>query len=719
MLTLYQETTGNNIPGDKTMKSINLSGNKAGKNSSGRNNGFNKKEQRQKDHQIKRLKKVRIWPSIVAFLLSMSLLLLLLIIVYYVFMQIIMDNSFFDTHRSSTRIISHIADEQRLGKTPNEISQSLSNTFIDIEGAYLLDENDNVILGYGQPTYNLDTYNEFEDFSYYEWYMDTSADSEKELAMIFKQGFFFRKDAVISLITNPGSKRNDSYQAIFRVPYWLITNTDVSGGDYLLVKGALTITAKQVLLSLVIFTVIPIIILFPIVFLFINLINSIVNQKRMGKIMYYDLDTGGPNGFYFDLNCKRILSSRSNAKKLYAVVDFYLANHNNLCTFHGAQEGTRYVYSTYRFLQKKMRRNEICAHNAKANFALLLCCHSEAECLERIQSWLNELSMQTNCIENGIYHIGVSFVNPSVSSQGKAIARKNPDIAQIYNNARLAGVTLAGKKENGIVCFNQELLSAQLWEHTVEENMEQALYNGEFKVYLQPKYDPNTEELTGAEALIRWLSPTEGLIPPGRFIPIFEKNGFITKIDDYMVSNVAYLQSQWLAAGKQIVPVSVNISRAHFMQENLAQHLAQLVDVYGVPHNYIEIELTESAFFDDKVTLLKTVKQIKELGFELSMDDFGAGYSSLNSLKDLPLDVLKLDAEFFRGELGDERADIVVSDAIALAKHLNMRIVAEGIEKKEQVDFLASKGCDMIQGFYYSKPVPAEEYFCKMKSQES
>ena len=301
-----------------------------------------------------------------------------------------------------------------------------------------------------------------------------------------------------------------------------------------------------------------------------------------------------------------------------------------------------------------------------------------------------------------VFHSGIYFADGGESD----IAA---DVAQMCNYAASAKNSIRDCEFSSYAMFNKELLDTQLWEHTVEENMGKALANNEFEVYLQPKYSPTDEKLSGAEALIRWISPEYGFISPGRFIPIFEKNGFITKIDDYMISHVAAVQARWLAEGKPIVPVSVNVSRAHFASSDLAEHIAALVDEYGVPHEYIEIELTESAFFDDKSALLNTVMKLKQNGFDISMDDFGAGYSSLNSLKDLPLDVLKLDAEFFRGE-ADGRSEVVVSEAIRLAKNLDMRIVAEGVEKKEQVDFLAANGCDMIQGFYFAKPMPVADF---------
>ena len=248
------------------------------------------------------------------------------------------------------------------------------------------------------------------------------------------------------------------------------------------------------------------------------------------------------------------------------------------------------------------------------------------------------------------------------------------------------------------------------WIDAVTERQEKAIENEEFVVYYQPKYDPKTRKLRGAEALIRWNSPDLGFVSPGKFIPIFEKNGFITKIDHYMLTHVAADQKAWLDQGLDCVTVSVNVSRAHFIESDLAEQIRGIVDQAGTPRHLIEIELTESAFFDDKNAMISTIQKLKEYGFKVSMDDFGAGYSSLNSLKDMPLDVLKLDAEFFRGETEGGRGEIVVSEAIKLAKKLNMHTVAEGVEDKAQVEFLAKQDCDMIQGFIFSKPLPKNEY---------
>ena len=312
------------------------------------------------------------------------------------------------------------------------------------------------------------------------------------------------------------------------------------------------------------------------------------------------------------------------------------------------------------------------------------------------------------------FHAGVNVMKPAMDENGRIHRRKNVNIEDEYNKACAAKNRLLDNDDSAVSFFDTNLVEEEKWVDTVNEKQLEALKNEEYKVYYQPKYDPRTNELKGAEALIRWESPEFGFVTPNRIIPIFEKNGFIVNIDNYMITHVARDQKMWLDKGLKCVPVSVNVSRAHFVDADLAEQIRDMVDREGAPHNLIEIELTESAFFDDKKAMISTIKKLKNYGFQVSMDDFGAGYSSLNSLKDMPLDVLKLDADFFRGENAGERGDIVVKEAIKLAKSLNMRTVAEGVEEKEQVDFLAEQGCDMIQGYYYAKPMPKTDYENRM-----
>ena len=368
-----------------------------------------------------------------------------------------------------------------------------------------------------------------------------------------------------------------------------------------------------------------------------------------------------------------------------------------------------------------MNRGEVHARQEGADFGLLLCCDGQNEqeyrdyCQKRVRSLLAELT-GLRPGQKLHFHAGICIIYPSIAENGRYyVTRKNINVSQVYSYANTARIGTDCREEQRIAFFNQRMLDKQLWKRRVEENLETALRGEEFQVYLQPKYSPSDAEIVGAEALVRWKNREGEIIQPNQFIPILEENGFVTQLDDYMVSHVAKMLSEWMIQGKKIVPVSINISRAHLAREGLAEHICRLVDAYGTKHEWIELEVKENAFFDDKDILIETIKKLKAYGFRVSMDDFGMGYSSLNSLKDMPLDALKLDTEFFHGEGDSERGEIIVREMVQLARSLNMSVVAEGIEKKEQVDFLTELGCDMIQGFYFAKPMPVLEFEEKME----
>jgi EAL domain-containing protein (putative c-di-GMP-specific phosphodiesterase class I) len=276
-----------------------------------------------------------------------------------------------------------------------------------------------------------------------------------------------------------------------------------------------------------------------------------------------------------------------------------------------------------------------------------------------------------------------------------------------------AGIAKNRSKENNegmITFFDDKARGRLLEEEEIEKNMYDALKNEEFVMYLQPKYKAKEETVSGAEALVRWKNNNGALVTPGYFIPVFEINGFIIELDLYMLRKVCRQLQDWLGRGYSPMPISVNISRLHFANTSLAEEIKDIVDEYGIPHELIELELTESAFLQSKQTLIKTVIQLKNYGFVVSMDDFGAGYSSLNSLKDLPLDIVKLDGELFRITEEAERGFTVIRNTITMAKDLHMQVVAECIETREQVEFLCKVGCDIIQGYYFAKPMPVEQF---------
>ena len=240
--------------------------------------------------------------------------------------------------------------------------------------------------------------------------------------------------------------------------------------------------------------------------------------------------------------------------------------------------------------------------------------------------------------------------------------------------------------------------------------MHQALANNHFHMYLQPKFNLQTKELAGAEALVRWIHPAKGLIPPMHFIPLFEKNGFVTELDKCVWRQACEFLSARKKEGAKLFPISVNVSRIHMENDKFIDELILLTRKYGIDPKYLELELTETACFNNEKRFEETINTLKNLGFVVSMDDFGTGYSSLNMLRNLPIDVLKLDRGFIKDTIQDTKGQIVTKSIIEMANKLNMLTVAEGIETEEQAEFLRSIGCKIAQGFLYGKPVDIKSF---------
>ena len=500
-----------------------------------------------------------------------------------------------------------------------------------------------------------------------------------------------------------------------KIPLWV--SIDAGDGESFVGKMLFSFNIKDVVLVFEIALAIVVVAVILSILMMISIISGIIKYRRVRNLFYKDFVTDGKNWNWYLINGDKRIHSFYSRNQNWAAVNFVFKNYRNYCLCHSVPEGEEALAKINKVIEGSIDKSEICAHATTSNFALLLRYENEEELRQRLNQLIEELSHIEEEHEFS-FQAGVALLpadsNTINDTDEGRIPRKELFIDDIYNNACSARAVLSDTDESGIQFFDKNLLDDQKWTDIVQERQAAAISGEEFKVYYQPKYNPQDNTLRGAEALIRWQFSEDELVPPGKFIPIFEKNGFITEIDHYMIRHVARDQKMWLDQGYKCVPVSVNVSRAHFIETDLAEQILGMVDEEGCPHNLIEIELTESAFFDDKKAMIETIKKLKSYGFAVSMDDFGAGYSSLNSLKDMPLDVLKLDADFFRGEDAGERGQIVVSEAIRLGKSLNMRIVAEGVEEKEQVEFLASQGCDMIQGYYYAKPMPKSDYVSRM-----
>lgn len=659
--------------------------------------------------KLQKYRKAKIWPILlvlglfVAAFTGILVLFLELFVVYTGGMKMALAQEEVDQYGAQ---LEYIVDK---GFTEQQLRYNLQRLFKIGDNAYLVDEDGNEIFHRGISYPNFDMQVDLELSETYVGYADTEASLESLWDI-----------PVLSIVTETLSVGFQDFlmgrwsdEVVFEIPAWLKSNACPPGME-LYIRKNISITRKDMVgvCAVGIVGVAAFVITF--ILLLISLVSSFSAQRKATKLLFYDSETGGKNWFHYQVKARRVLTNIFNLNKSFAVVDFHIMKFRDFCVCYGNDKGELLLADVYRYLAAKCKRVETVSHNSKAAYSLLIQCSDEEECVKKLRTVMADLSGIVPEAQIS-FEAGVCMI-PAVERNlnGFRERREKIDVDKLFTLAGDARVMLNKGGSNRVVFFNQEMLADQLWTREVEDSMERALNNEEFEIYLQPKYSAAGRKLVAAEALIRWKKDGE-LVPPGKFIPIFEENGSIIKIDDYMISNLSKQMAKWRLDGKKQIPVSVNLSRVHFAQENLAEHICTLVDAYGTEHKYIEIEITESAFFDDENNLIEVINRLHEYGFKIAMDDFGAGFSSLNSLKNLPLDVLKIDMAFFRGQDQLGRGDIIVEEILHLAERLKMETVAEGIEREEQVLFLADKGCDLIQGYYFGKPMPVEEFEKKLE----
>lgn len=290
------------------------------------------------------------------------------------------------------------------------------------------------------------------------------------------------------------------------------------------------------------------------------------------------------------------------------------------------------------------------------------------------------------------------------------IDEPNVPVSVMLDRAKLASKSVKGSLFSNYAFYNNALRNKIMQEIEIEGYMNKALENHEFKIFLQPKYDISTSAIVGAEVLCRWIHPTRGLIAPNSFIPLFEKNGFIIQLDYYMWEETCKLIRRWLDEGRDIMTVSMNVSRMHVYNAQFENQIIQLMDRYKIPQKLLELELTESAFLENENEIYQIMGRLKNKGFLFSIDDFGSGYSSLNMLKSVPIDIVKLDRGFLNEVSVSTKGKEIIRYTIAMARQLNLKVIAEGVENVEQAAFLLETGCNTAQGYYYCKPLPIIEF---------
>ncbi len=666
-------------------------------------------------NNIKKISKKGILPSVLLFLVFIGICQGMFLSFVISFAGYVIDSkasNFYDRAKQIGQIIETNTRDMELSDAVLSMKPYLSEQ----EDIAITDENGQILLQFGHTAPDFNRADQISIMDNYVIYPDVNTEIPTESTLNIPYLELLQRS--LDIMTENKSDNWDEWlgRNIIDSPFW--TEIPIQADGFrIYYKDRITLAARNALYIMEAIVLDAVLLVIFLIILFINVLSSVLTQRRIVNLYYLDTTTEGKNWLYFIQRSNKILCRLRNAGNTYAVVNLHMDRFQDYCACYGNRDGEELLKKMNAFLQVNIGRQETFARFAAADFGLLLRCQDAQSCEKRIKKLLAELTGIPN--DRIIsFHAGIYMISPSARHQKSAESvqpRRQLDVNQLYHYANAARESLPEKDTKHIKLFDDEILQEQLWKRKVEDMMEPALLNREFQIYLQPKYNPISQKIVSAEALVRWISPTDGLIPPGRFIPIFEDNGFITRLDDYMIGAVAKLQSEWKIQGKKSVPVSVNVSRANFTKENLADHICQLIDSYGADHTLIELEVTESAFFGDKEMLQKIIRELKSYGFRISMDDFGAGYSSLNSLKDLPVDVLKLDMDFFRGEDTKKRGEIVVKETIRLAKALKMQIVAEGIERKEQVEFLAAEGCDMIQGYYFAKPMPVSDFLERME----
>ena len=348
---------------------------------------------------------------------------------------------------------------------------------------------------------------------------------------------------------------------------------------------------------------------------------------------------------------------------------------------------------------REMLRDELAVYG-RLDHDNFVCCVTE-EFLSR-DDWtkLGEISYFTEKTEYHFY---------SCCGLYKIIDRTLP-LSNMIDKAKAAMETIKNNYMTLYAWYDESMWSKLLEEQRMNTEFKTAITEKQFKVYYQPICRSSDGLITSAEALIRWQHPTKGMISPGTFIPLFEKNGFISVLDRYVWNEVCAMQQSRLDQGLATVPVSVNVSRVEFYNPSLCDDIRNIAKNHNISPDLLKIEITESAYADNPVQVLEAVKKLHAYGFSVLMDDFGSGYSSLNMLKDLPIDVLKIDMRFLDDLEKSQKASIVLESIIRLAKWMKLSVVSEGVETQKEWEYLRSVECDAVQGYYFYRPMPQEDF---------
>lgn len=412
----------------------------------------------------------------------------------------------------------------------------------------------------------------------------------------------------------------------------------------------------------------------------------------------YDMLTGIYNKTHF-FEATRVLLKR-HPEETYAFLRLDIEKFQLVNSFFGSSSGDGLLQYIAKEIRKFAGDTEQIAYGRIEADIFGICMPYRGE--ETMLEFVRYMRMRL-----GQYQLAFDVV-PAIGIY--VIRERDLSVDAMYDRANLAAKQCKGNYIENYAFYVDEMREDIVREQQIVNHMRHALDEEEFVLYLQPKYSLQDNRICGAEVLVRWAKPEGGMISPGEFIPIFERNGFITKLDYYVWEKTCKLLAGWIAEGKKPLPVSVNISRVSLYNPRLVEAICGLTDRYHIPRELLELELTESAYTTNPKAIKETMERLQKEGFSILMDDFGSGYSSLNVLKDIAVDVLKIDMKFLSDTDQEGRSQNILASVVRMAKWLNLPVIAEGVERREQVDFLHSVGCEYVQGFYFARPMPVSDY---------
>lgn len=417
-------------------------------------------------------------------------------------------------------------------------------------------------------------------------------------------------------------------------------------------------------------------------------------NEEMAFRYFIDPQTGIPNRAAFVRDAELLL--KSNPTKKYVVCSGNVNKFKVINDLYGFEAGDKVLHIVSVVLKYTVGSEGLCASLGGGNFALFF------EYTPENMARLTEREF-IDCSVLGIaFRVTMRF--------GLYVAQdRSESIMNMMNYATISMDKNSSPMENTFTMYTQEFHDQMKLETMITSDMQGAMERQEFKLFFQPQYNP-AGTLVGAEVLCRWIKDDGFIRTPDVFIPIFEKNGFIKKLDRYIWKKSFQAIQRWHSAGIKVVPISLNISRITLKDDDIISFISDLHKNYSVPPHTVHFEITESAYMNDQKRLIGRVNGIRNLGYAIAMDDFGSGYSSLKMLKDVPIDILKLDMGFLRESENTERGGTIINSVVRMAQDLKLMTIAEGVETQNQADFLCSIGCDVLQGFLYSRPVSQAEF---------